>query len=99
MTTLSIHFPEQNSPGRISASTLARLSSHLGMPAEDLVQLAVAQMAATHHLVVSPAYEADDQDVTDAMYQAVVGLVDQSDMLVEKSLFDAFGGNVEDTGQ
>lgn len=99
MTTVSIHFPEQISPGRISASTLARLSSHLGMPAEDLVQLALSQMAARHHLVASPAYEADDEEVTDAMCQAIARLVDQSEMQVEKSLFDAFGGNIEDTGQ
>lgn len=90
MNTLHLQFPDQDESDRLSFHTLASLASRLGMPPEQVVHRALIRFAAAQGLCTPPRYDADDQEVTDEMYQVIHDLVDQRSMRVEKSLFDAF---------
>jgi hypothetical protein len=90
MKTLQLEFVRQDDASRISSTTLSTLASRLGMTEEDVVHSALVRLATMHGLRPVPHYEADDQEVTDEMYQFIHELVDQTGMRVEKSLFDAF---------
>lgn len=97
MKPLLLVFRKVNSRSGITRDRLQALAAKLGMTETQAIHHALAELARRE----LPAYEADDEEVTDEQYALIHQLVDQNAMKVEKSLFGAFGGiedDMENTG-
>lgn len=94
MSSFLLAFRNQDSAQGITRGTLKALAEKLGVSETQAIHLALARLAATE----LPAYEADNEPVTDDVLQAIGKMVPQGQMTVSSSLFGLLGGeDVEDT--
>jgi len=82
-TRLLVRFREVDSSVAVTRETASRLARTLGLSENQVVHLALAQLA--HRTL--PAYPADDGPLSDAALRAIRRLEPQGRMKTSKSLF------------